>query len=155
MNERVGSILIGDDRNVAALVASHIPALALDKFVALGVVRRNQLVGGVVYHNFRGCDVEVVAAFEDPGWALPGTLRALFAYPFETLRCARVTAIVARKNRRARRLCEGFGFRLEGVARKALDGKEDAMIYGMLRAECRWLTPFNPQHARRRRNRNG
>jgi RimJ/RimL family protein N-acetyltransferase len=151
MSERIGSIVIGDDRNVAALVASQLPGLALEKFVALGVVRQNRLVGGIVYHNFRGCDVEVVGAFEDPRWALPGSLRALFAYPFETLRCARITAIVARRNKRARRLCEGLGFRLEGVARKAIDGKQDAMIYGMLRAECRWLAPFN-NHCR---NRNG
>src|SRR5262245_45794654 len=139
MPQRVGSILLGDDRAVAALVAAKIPALVLDKFVALGVVRQNRLVGGIVYHNFRGCDVEVVSAFDDARWALPGTLRALFAYPFETLKCVRITAIVARGNKRARRLCEGLGFRFEGVARRAIDGKQDAIIYGMLRQECRWI----------------
>jgi RimJ/RimL family protein N-acetyltransferase len=150
VSQLVGSILIGDDRNVATLVAQHIPGFAPEKFTALGVVRGSQLIGGAVYHNFRGHDIEVTVAFEDPRWALPGTLRALFAYPFETLRCARMTAVVARKNKRSRRLTEGLGFRLEGVARRAIDGKQDAMIYGMLREECRWLRKTNGQIDSRR-----
>jgi len=149
---RIGSILLDVDVAVAEYVAARIPGISFDRCVGIGVVRDDRFVGGVVFHNFRGCDVEVVGAFDDPRWALPGTLRALFAYPFVTLGCVRLTAIVQRNNKRARRLCIGLGFKLEGVARKAIDGKQDAMIYGMLREECRFLrTPHNGQeeHARR------
>ena len=135
----VGSVLLGADEEVAAWVAQRVPEFEPQKYVALGVVRGDRFVGGAVFHNFRKHDIEVVVAFDDPRWALPGTLRALFAYPFVTLGCVRLTALIARKNKRSRRLTEGLGFRLEGVARRAFDGRQDAMIYGMLRDECKFL----------------
>lgn len=139
MSQLIGSILIGADQAVADLIALQLPGFAPEKFTAIGVVRSGRVVGGVAYHNFRQRNIEVTAAFDDPRWALPGTLRALFVYPFETLGCVRMTAVIGRKNKRSRRFCEGLGFRLEGVARRAFDGKQDAMIYGLLREECRFL----------------
>lgn len=139
MSQLVGSILIGEDQAVAALVGSKIPGFAPVKFTALGVVRNQKLVGGVIYHNYSRHGIEVTGAFDDPRWALPQTMRALFDYPFQQLGCVRITAVIAKKNKRSRRLCEGLGFRLEGVARKGFDGKQDACIYGMLREECKWL----------------
>ncbi len=139
----VGSILIGADEMVAAMVAARVPNLSLDKYTALGVVRRDKLVGGVVYHNYIGHDVQVSIAFDSPGWALPGTLRALFDYPFNQLGCRRMTAVVGRKNKRSRKICEGLGFKLEGVHLKGLDGHQDAMSYGMLKENCRWIKERN------------
>ena len=81
----VGSILIGADALVGEMVKSRIPHMRGEEwgpYTALGVVRRGKLVGGVVYHCYRGFDVQISAAFDQVGWALPGTLRALCAYPF-------------------------------------------------------------------------
>jgi hypothetical protein len=138
----VGSILIGADDLVIELVRSRIPEMAGKQFAhprALGVVRRGQLVGGVVYHEFRGFDIQLSAAFDTADWCLPGTLRALWAHPFLTLGCVRATMIVGRKNRRARKLLMGMGMREEGLVRKGLDGVQDAVVYGMLRDECKWI----------------
>ncbi len=138
----VGPVLYGADEEVAAMVAARIPH-ARDGFGqsynALGVVRKGILLGGVVYHNYRGHDIEVSAAFDSPRYASRETLRQFFSYPFIQLRCRRITTITARNNKRARRMDEYMGFKLEGVARKALDGEQDAMVYGMLREECRWI----------------
>jgi hypothetical protein len=135
----VGSVLIGADAFVAAWVHSLVPQAGTVNVAALGVVRRGRLVAGCVYQNFRTIDIDVVMAADSPSWALPDTLRALFGYPFLQLGVVRLTAIIGRANKRSRRLAEGLGFRLEGRARRALDGREDAMIYGMLREECRFL----------------
>jgi RimJ/RimL family protein N-acetyltransferase len=146
----VGSILLRHDRDIAGFVQAKVGCAPFSDFAALGVVRRDRLIGGVVYHHYRQGDrsVEVTAAFEHPHWTLPGTLRALFDYPFNQLGVVRITAIASRRNKRARRLLAGLGFRLEGVVRKALDGRDDAFIFGMLRDECRWLRIHHGQEVR-------
>lgn len=109
-------------------------------FAALGVVRRGKIAAGVVFHNYRpGIDLEVSLAADDPSWAHPAILRRLFAYPFHQLGVVRLTCIIARKNKRCRRFSEGLGWKLEGTHRKAYDGKDDAMSYGMLPSDCRFL----------------
>jgi RimJ/RimL family protein N-acetyltransferase len=109
--------------------------------VAIGIVLANKLAAVAIFHDFRSNvpDIQMTMIAEDPRWCTKGALQFLLAYPFETLGCRRVTALVARKNRRSRRLVEGLGWKLEGTCRRAWDGKQDAMVYGMLREECRWL----------------
>lgn len=138
----IDSLLYGASEVVSEFVRARIPHMqghTFGPYRAIGVIRGNALVGGVVFHNYRHHDIEMSGAFDTPRWCLPQTLRDLFAYPFIQLGCARMTTITGRKNKRARSADERLGFRLEGVARRALDGKQDAMIYGMLREECRWI----------------
>lgn len=137
----IGSILIGADDIVGEMVKQRIPNMRGEwgPFTALGVVRRGQLVGGWVYHSYIGFDVQLSAAFDGVGWALPGTLRALFNYPFNELGVRRMTAITGRSNHKARKALKDLGFTLEGVAKHGLDGHEDAFIFRMLREECRWI----------------
>lgn len=144
--ELVGSILIGADTMIAEMVAGRIPHMNGRSFgvcTALGVVRNGVLLGGVVYHAYVVHDVQVSIAMERSGWALPGTLRALFDYPFNQLGVRRMTAIVGRKNKKSRRLVEGLGFKLEGVHPKGADGIEDAMSYGLLKENCKWIKDRN------------
>jgi len=71
-------------------------------------------------------------AADDPRWAMPGTLRALFAYPFQTLRVKRMTCMVDEPNVRCRRFLEGCGFKLEGVHPLAFDGVTAMVSYRLL-----------------------
>lgn len=140
----VGSLLLGADQFIAEYVRQRIPQMreagaSFGPYTAIGVVRRGVLLGGVVYHNFRTWDVEVSVAFDRADWCLPKTLRGLFSYPFDQLGCVRMTAITPRSNEHTRAFLEGLGFKLEGVARKAVSGREDAFIFGILREECRFL----------------
>lgn len=140
----VGSILMHADEAVAEWVRRQVPHLKNDEwasgFHALGVVRNGKFVGGVVYHEYRTFDIHLTAAFDrKSNWALPGTLRALATYPFETLGCVRLTAMAGRKNKRARKALEKIGFTFVGVAKRGLDGFEDAMLYELLKENCRWL----------------
>jgi RimJ/RimL family protein N-acetyltransferase len=138
----IGSILIGADALVGEMVKSRIPHMRGGEwgpYIALGVVRRGKLVGGVVYHGYRGFDVQISAAFDHVGWALPGTLRALAAYPFLDLKVERVSVVTGRKNKKARKLLRDLGFRFVGVAKRGLDGTEDAFIFEILKDNCKWL----------------
>lgn len=138
----IGSLLYGANEIVSEFVRGLIPTMHNHQWgthVAIGVLRGDELVGGVVYHNYRYHDIEFSGAFTTPRWCLPQTLRGLFQYPFEQLGCVRMTTVTARNNKRARRMDEGLGFRLEGCLRKAFDGKQDAMIYGLMREHCKFL----------------
>lgn len=140
----VGSVLYGADAAVVDWVSQRVPVLGgrapHNSSAALGVVRKGQLVAGVVFHNYRaGIDIEVSLAADSPSWAHPAILRRLFGYPFNQLGVVRLTCIVGRKNKRCRRFSEGLGWKLEGVVRRAYDGREDACLYGMLREDAKFL----------------
>jgi RimJ/RimL family protein N-acetyltransferase len=152
----IGSILYKADEMVAKFVAERIPHMSGESFgerhlvtgilpyASIGVIRKANLVGGVVFSKFTQCqgkmiDVEMSAAFDASDWCRPSTLRAMFSFPFVFFNCIRMTTITGRKNKPARRIDEGLGFKLEGVLRKRFNGREDAMVYGMLREECKWL----------------
>jgi RimJ/RimL family protein N-acetyltransferase len=108
---------------------------------AIGVVLENKLVAVALYHQYRPSapDIQMTMVANTPRWCTKGVLRVILGYPFDTIGCRRVTCIIGRKNKRSRRLVEGLGWKLEGTCRRAWDGKQDAMIYGMLREECRWI----------------
>ena len=136
------TIHLGYDEVVSKWVAAQIPHCVngFGPCVTIGFSHDDVLIAGVVYHEYRPAykSIEMSIAAVSPKWATKGNLRAIFAYPFLDLKANRVTAITPRKNKRARHLIEGVGFKLEGVARKGF-GSEDAVIYGMLRDECRWI----------------
>lgn len=102
---------------------------------------QDEFVAGVVVSNFRGTDCEVSMAAETPNWARRGVMQTIFDYIFNTAGCVRCTCIVknARSTRRTRRFLLGIGFELEGNLKKAYDGTYGALLFGLLRENCRFL----------------
>jgi RimJ/RimL family protein N-acetyltransferase len=110
-------------------------------YKAIGVTDGREVLAAVVYHDYRPAykSIEISMAANNPRWALRSVISALLSYPFVQLQCERITLTIPKKNRRARRFVKGIGFVEEGCARKGF-GRDDAMIYGMLRREAmRWL----------------
>jgi RimJ/RimL family protein N-acetyltransferase len=138
----VGSLLLDADEMVAKKVRSIVHGVPYEGpgecHRALGVVRGERLIGGVVFFNYRGHDIEIAIGFDRQAWATPDVLRGLFAYPFGQLGCERVTAQTGASNVRAQRLLERTNWKLEGVKRRGQDGTEDALVYGLLRNDCKW-----------------
>jgi RimJ/RimL family protein N-acetyltransferase len=96
------------------------------------VMDGEKLVGVVKYFNYRWPNIEMAFLCEDYRWALnrDGILKA-FIYPFVQLKCHRVTAIIERKNKVARKMVQRLGFKEEGMLRKA-GPKGDMFVYGLL-----------------------
>ena len=111
------------------------------------VLDGKKLVGVVSFFNFRWPNIEIAFYCEDYRWALnrDGILE-LFAYPFVQLKCKRVTALVERKNKKARKMVQRLGFKEEGMLRKAGE-KGDLFIYGLLPEELQ-LRKYHGKPAR-------
>lgn len=133
---------------VAQWVASKIEdmkdAVEFGPCTTIGVGVNGKPAMGVVYSMFReerhGNDVRVtIAAESHMPWAKPSVLRTIFQYPFETLGCVRITCVIKEGNDRSLNLAKRLGFRKEGVLRRGWDGKTNALVYSMLKHECRYL----------------
>lgn len=133
-------LLYEQDKRVADWVADHAPhsERGFRDYVAIGVEEDGYLIAGVVYNEYRGHSMHVSMASVTPRWASRGRLKALFAYPFEQVRVARLTAYTGRSMTSVRRFLERLGFVLEGTIRKGF-ADDDCVVYGMLRDECRWI----------------
>lgn len=112
---------------------------------AIGLIDSKGIAAAVIYNAFASdkqriwndCQMHVAAR---PGarWATREFLFHAFNYPFNILGCHRVTGLVKVDNLPAQKFDEKIGFVREGVMREAMD-KQDLIVYGMLKSECRWL----------------
>jgi hypothetical protein len=104
------------------------------------VEENGKLIAGVVYNMFTRASVSMHVAAE-PGkrWTTKEFMFRFFAYPFLQLNCNRVTGLVRASNEAARKFDEHVGFIQEGVIRQAFEDGEDAILYGMLKSECKWI----------------
>jgi len=99
----------------------------------------------VTVSNFRGTDCEMSAASESPAAWRPHILKVVYSYIFNQLGCVRVTCITTKRNSLCRKSLEAMGFQLEGRLRLGYDGKIDALVYGLLASECRYLADFDSE----------
>ena len=123
---------------IAELIRRGIPTFTLDpeRTQAIAAVNGQSVCAVVLYDHYRGQDIEMSIASTGPEWCKRGILAGFFDYPFNQLGCGRVTAIIQKKNRLARRFVTRLGFRQEGVH----PYPDETMIsYGLLRKDCRWL----------------
>lgn len=99
---------------------------------------------GVLYNLFIGkpggyqdCCVHIAAR---PGahWATEEFLYHACAYPFLELGCRRVTGLVSRKNKRARKIFEKIGWEFEACLKEQRPD-DDTIVYRMFNDKCKWL----------------
>lgn len=134
-------LITGLDAQVADWVATlqpH-PVQSWGLFTAMGVARDDKIIAGVVYNHKEGRSIMATIAATDPNFCRKGVLRALFSYPFIQLDCSRITCLISDRNDRSIKLCKGLGFVYEGKIREHYSRRENLLVYGMLRRECRWL----------------
>ncbi len=118
--------------------------LELEKFggedyEAIAIMDDNELIGGYIYHHYKGHMIDITLATISKKWCTKRVLREIFKYPFETCGVMRFQAQCKRSNKAMKKLFERLGFKLEGVLRKAYRGTDDVFCYGMMKNECRWL----------------
>lgn len=106
-------------------------------YTVFGVLSaRGQIVGAVLFNGLHEGNVEISAYA--PGRISRGVLRVAASYAFGTAGCNRVTARTRVSNLRVRRFLEKVGFHREGVLSSYYRDGDDAILYGLLKGECRW-----------------
>ena len=135
----------GDD--ILRWVAGHlgVPPAVFRPAETLAVMRGPDLLAGVVYHEFRplphGATIDVSVYAARPDWLTRTVLRDLFLYPLRDCGCTRIGLTIGAGNTHAIDVARRLGWRLEGRLRRAHDGVQDQLLFGLLREECRWLAP--------------
>lgn len=111
-----------------------------EKATALGILVDNELAAGIVYHNYQpGILIEMTIFSVDKRWCNRHTLRVIFCYPFIQLGLERTQAICSANNEGVIMFLERLGFTREGFHRKAYFDGLDAVSFGMLKSDCRWV----------------
>lgn len=95
-------------------------------------------VSGVAAWEFKTWyDAHFTAVILDPRCLTRRLLVAMFRAVFS--RATRISALVEPHNARALRQVRRLGFSEEGFMRRAVEGDRDALLFGMLAEECRYL----------------
>lgn len=134
-------LMLGNDERIAAWISGRIPYLrgeSLGPCTTFTVANDagTKILGAVAFHNYRPTfrSIEWSAAADTANWLSVPIINKIMAYPFSQLGCVRITAFIAKKNRRSRDFQERFGFKHEGALRRQAGG-DDLIIYGMLNTE--------------------
>lgn len=127
---------------IAHWLAERVPHFVVGStpYTAVALVKDSgPILAAVVYDNFTRINVDTHIAIEHRHAMTRQFLGEIFRYPFLQLKVARITGKVAASNTASRRLCRHFGFVEEGCCRQALPDGDDLILFGMLKAECRWV----------------
>lgn len=108
--------------------------------VTLGLIADSgEILAVVAFDEYNGANLGMhVAAVPGSHWLNREFLWYSFFYPFEQLRCKRITTVVASCNSQVRRFMENLGFTLEATLKDA-HPEGDLLIYVMFKAQCRWI----------------
>lgn len=105
----------------------------------IGGVLDGRMIGGLLFNNYAGFMVDMHLATTDKRWANKRILKAGFEMAFGHLKCKRVNMMCSKDNRSMRKLALRLGFKQEGCHKMAHLGTTDAISYGLLKTDCRWL----------------
>jgi hypothetical protein len=139
---KVGAVVYGADAQVAEWVAAQIPGYQIASDTrALGVIKGNKLVAGVIYEGFTGFNVHAaISAIPGSGCADRRTLAALFAYPFLQLGVQAITVMVPMSNLESLNLATKLGFEAQAFIKFAARDGGPLVVLQQYRDKCRWIS---------------
>jgi hypothetical protein len=91
-------------------------------------------------------DVTATVAVDEPDAISRRLLRGIFRALFS--RAVRITLHVEATDSRTEDLARRLGCVYEGFSRRGYDGDRDALVYGMLKEDCRYLPGVRAAHSR-------
>lgn len=109
-----------------------------------GLLRGGEIVAGILCDRFGLTDCYVhIATRQGVHWAKPEYCAIAFGYMFNYLRRERISTETPVSRSMMVRVNRHLGWVQEGLKRCGADDGGDAIIFGMLRDECRWIKEFD------------
>jgi hypothetical protein len=105
----------------------------------------DSLMGVAVFEFKTWFDAHFSTAIADPRCMSRRLLRTMFSTVFR--QAVRITALVDPHAEKTVALTRQMGFVYEGFLRLGVEGNRDALIFGMLREDCRYLPGYSPATA--------
>lgn len=104
----------------------------------IATCRGDELLGGVIFRNYRKASIEVHMAGFDPYWITRNMVWAIAGYVFVQLKCEKAIAFIEETNTDSLAIALKVGFIEEARIRDAcLDG--DLLILSLRKDDCRHL----------------
>jgi hypothetical protein len=100
-------------------------------------VRDGDIKGVFIAEFMNAFDAHITCAIDDPRFLTRRLVKAVFAALFS--QAVRLTALTRPENAAAIRILKHLGFSHEGICRLGIEGRWDALTFGLLRSECRWI----------------
>jgi RimJ/RimL family protein N-acetyltransferase len=137
-------LLYGADKDICEWVSLNMfgePDAFGETSKATGIVKDGELIAGIIYNNYQPkISIEMSIFSLDKRWCSRHNLKYLFKYPFIDLRVKRVTTLCSATEGDIIMFNERLGFKKEGLHREAWHSGGDAISWGMLKNECKWLS---------------
>lgn len=136
----VPGLLYGQDQLIVDWVAERIdfaPAVAFGPCAAIGVVKNNRILAGVVYHDLQK-DFETIQlsmAADSPLWARRSVIAGLLSYPFKQLNIYKAWIATPLTSDHALRTFYKIGFKREAVLAHHFGRKKHCVMARMLSPE--------------------
>jgi RimJ/RimL family protein N-acetyltransferase len=139
-------LLYGEDRHISKWCAAQFGQNEdyFEPCRAIGIVKNGNIIAGVIYNNQKETQgtpymLEMTVASIDKQWATRHNLKALFSFPFIQLRLKRVNTQCDSQNEGLIMFNKRLGFKEEGRHKNAFPTGSDAISFGMLKEDCKWL----------------
>jgi len=97
----------------------------------------NRPLAAFVFNDFNQANMEMTVVAEPGGITRP-VLKYVANYVFNKSQCRRLTVRTKKRNKRVLKLAPRYGFKYECIV-KHFFPDDDAVVFRMLRDECRWI----------------
>lgn len=136
------------NKALAGWLAAHIDGVdAFDEpYTTLGMFNDGQVVAVVLFNNYQpnAGVLEMHAASESKRWLTRPSLKEMFTYPFDQLRCQMVVLRVSERDTSLHRILEAYGFEKYLIPR--LRGRNEGEYLFTLTEEAWRSNGFHREH---------
>ena len=130
-------LLFGHDASVTQWAAQKIDGLTQPTF-AFGVIdKEGALRGCFILQEITPNTAEFIVYAEAP--CTPNVFFTFFDVAFNRIGYGRLQTTAQKSNAKAKKENPRWGFKFEGTAKDFFGQGQDALRYGMLKANCKWL----------------
>lgn len=135
-------VITGHDELICRWVYQKVGGVYGPGCVGIGLMdmKTRRLVAGVAYDGFNGSQVLMHVRIDHRHALTREFCWIAFDYPFNQLGVKRITGLVDKTNKDARKLDEHLGFVQEAVLKCAAPSGKDLIVYRMFKDQCKFLT---------------